>query len=133
MSEHLRFLFGISIPLFIAHGIEEYMTGFVHEDASFAFVFRRILELPTAESAFLVFQIMVWLLLIVSALLISGAKWQRRLLAIPGVLYVLETHHLFETIIRQSYYPGSVTAIAFPVLGFFFWKEYAHASAFNNS
>src|SRR3989344_2677749 len=36
--------------------------------------------------------------------------------------------HVIEVIVKQSYYPGSLTATAFPVLAFFFWKEHFRTS-----
>lgn len=109
------------------------MTGFFRIDPSFLWVFRPILGMPVDQASFLTFQIMLWLLLIMSALLLLGKRWQRGLLAILGAVYVLEIHHLIEAIIRQSYYPGSLTAIAFPVLAFFFWREYLHSAVSGNS
>ena len=133
MIRTLRSIFFLSIPIFIVHGIEEYVMGFTKIDPIFRFIFQPVLSMSTDQGTFLVFQIMLWLLLIVSALLLLGEKWQRRLFIIPGIFYIVEVHHLIETIMRQSYYPGSLTAIAFPVLAFFFWKEYLHASTSHNS
>lgn len=133
MLTKLHWIFIASIPVFILHGTEEYMMGFFRIDPVFLWVFQPVLRMPADQASFLIFQIMLWLLLIVSALLLLGKRWQRCLLVIPGIIYILEMHHLIEAIMRQSYYPGSITAIAFPVLAFFFWKEYPHSSASSNS
>lgn len=124
MFHPLRTIFYLSIPIFIVHGIEEYLTGFASIDPIFAFVFRPVISMATNQGLFIVFQGMVWLLLIVSALLLLDERWQQRLILIPGILYILEIHHLIEVVIRRSYYPGSFTAIAFPILAYYFWKEY---------
>ena len=124
MFPKLRFLFFLSIPLFVIHGIEEYVTGFPDVDTFFMIIFRPVMSLPLPQATFVVFQVMLWLLLILSALVLLGERWQRRLLIIPGIVYILEAHHLIEAIIRWTYYPGSLTAIFFPILAFFFWREY---------
>lgn len=124
MLTKLHWIFIASIPVFILHGIEEYLTGFFQIDPIFLWVFQPILGMPTEQASFIVFQIMVWVLLIVSALLLQGNRWHRRLLLIPGVLYILEAQHLIEAAWRQGYYPGSLTAIVFPILAFFFWREF---------
>ena len=120
----LRNIFLLSIPIFILHGMEEYITGFTQVDPIFLWVFRPLLDMSVNQATFLVFQIMLGVLLIVSALLILGEKWQRRMIIIPGLLYIFEFHHLYEAIIRKTYYPGLITALFFPFVAFFFWKAY---------
>ena len=39
ISQKLKTLFYISIPVFIAHGLEEFFNGFYNVDWSFRFVF----------------------------------------------------------------------------------------------
>ena len=123
MFSNLRKIFFVSIPVFIAHGIEEYVTGFPQIDSTFAFVFRPVLNMSVENGTFIVFQIMVWLLLIICWLLLLGENWQKRLIVIPGVLYIFEFHHIIEAIIRWEYYPGLFTGLAFPIFAFLFWKE----------
>lgn len=126
ISRKLRRIFIFSIPIFMAHGIEEYLTGFYDSDPISVFVFKPFSGMAVSQATFGVFQIMVWILLVVSALLLSKS-WQWRLVLIPGIIYLFEIHHLIEAIVRWSYYPGSLTAIAFPILAFFFWKEFFQA------
>ena len=123
VSYKLRFLFLISTILFVFHGVEEYMTDFHHIDASFRFVFSPLFTEDPQTAAFVTFQIMLWILLVISFLLLQGKKWIPRLLFIFGVVMILESHHLFEALLTQSYYPGMVTALFFPFVAFFFWKE----------
>lgn len=125
MFRKLRTIFAWSIPVFIAHGIEEYVMGFPDTDPIFGFAFQSILVMDTANAVFIMFQIMLWILLIVSLLMLHGEQWQRRLLLIPGIVYVFEFHHLYEAIVRQQYYPGTFTSLLFPVFAVFFWKEYS--------
>lgn len=127
MTRNLRSIFLLSIPIFVVHGTEEYLTGFADVDSSFAFVFQPILKMSVAQGTFLVFQMMLWLLLIVSGLLLLGEQWQRRLLICFGIIYVLELHHIIEAAMRLEYYPGLLTSFAFPFLAFFFWKEWLYS------
>ncbi|TSC59139.1 MAG: Uncharacterized protein Greene041662_646 [Candidatus Peregrinibacteria bacterium Greene0416_62] len=124
MFHRLRTIFAWSIPVFIAHGVEEYLTGFTKVDPIFAFVFQPVLRMPVANGTFVVFQVMAWILLIVCAVLLLGERWQKRLLIIPGLLYIFEMHHLIEALLRWNYYPGLLTAIVFPVFAVLFWREY---------
>lgn len=75
------------------------------------------------QAAFLLFQIMIWLLLVISFLLITKEKWRLRVMVIPGSIYIFELHHFWEALISGGYYPGVITAIAFPIIGFLFWQE----------
>lgn len=123
ISSKLKTIFGLSIPLFIAHGLEEYFTGFYNIDSHFLFVFRRFVDISVYQATFLIFQIMIWLLFSISFLLISGVKWQLRLMILLGLGYIYETHHIMKAIYFSSYYPGLITALGFPIIAFFFWRE----------
>lgn len=123
ISEKLKIIFFISIPVFIAHGLEEYFNGFYNIDSHSNFMLGYFNTLPNPQAIFLLFQIMLWFVLIISALLISGEKWQLRLMIIPGLVYIYELHHFWKAFEVGGYYPGVITAIAFPIIGFLFWKE----------
>ena len=123
ISKKLKTIFALSIPLFIAHGVEEYFTALYNVDSHVKFMFGYFFTLPTPQAIFLLFQIMLWFTLIISLLLISGEKWQLRLMVIPGLIYIYELHHFWKAFEVWSYYPGLITAIAFPIIGFLFWKE----------
>ncbi len=122
-SKKLKTIFFISIPVFIAHGLEEYFTGLYNVDSHVKFMFGYFYTLSIPQAIFLLFQIMLWFVLIVSAFLISGEKWQSRLMIIPGLVYIYELHHFWKAIEVGGYYPGVITATAFPIIAFLFWKE----------
>ena len=124
ISTKLKTIFAISIPLFIAHGVEEIMTGFYSVDAWDAYLFQPFAQLSLHGVMFVTFQLMLWLLLIVSLALLSGDRWRFRMLAVIGVVYVFELHHVFKAILAGGYYPGLITSLAFPVIAYFFWKEW---------
>ena len=123
ISNKLKTLFFVSIPFFIAHGFEEYFTGFFNVDPSIKFVFGHIATMPPYQAVFLLYQIMLWLLLVVSALFILGGKWPLRLMTIFGLIYIFELSHIWGALVLGNYYPGLITFLAFPILGFLYWKE----------
>ena len=123
VSYRLRLFFLLAALVFIAHGTEEYLTDFHHIDPIFRFVFAPLLIGDSFRASFVTFQIMIWILLLLSFLLLLGRKYVLGLLCIPGVVMILELHHLLEALIARSYYPGALTALLFPFLAFFYWKE----------
>ncbi len=123
ITEKLKNLFLLSTLLWIAHGIEELTTGMYRVDSHVHFMFGFVNSLTPIHAAFLVFQIMLWLMLLVSYLLLLGPKWQLRLMFIPGLVLVYEFHHFYKAIEVGGYYPGLFTALLFPIIGFLFWKE----------
>ena len=123
MSQKLKTLFYISIPVFIAHGLEEFFTGFYNVDWSTKLVFGFLNSMSVPQATFLVFQIMLWITLIVFASLISNEKWRLRLMFLPGVIFLAELHHPWSVITSWDYYPGAITAVPLLILGFLFWRE----------
>ena len=123
MSQKLKTIFTISIPFFIAHGLEELFNGFYNIDWSVKVMFGFFNEMPVPQATFWVFQIMIWLALIVFAFLISNEKWRLRLMFLPGVIFIVELHHIWKALESWNYYPGVITAIPIAIIGFFFWKE----------
>lgn len=123
ISKKLKTIFIISIPFFITHGLEEIFNNFYNVDWSTKLVFGFLNEMPVPQATFIVFQIMVWLALIVFAFLITSEKWRLRLMFLPGIIYIVELHHIWSAIKIWSYSPGLVTALPLLILGFFFWKE----------
>ena len=124
ISKKLKIIFGFSIPLFIAHGMEEYIMGFYDMSPDFLFVFSPLFAMPEGPALFLLLQIMVWLLLSISFLLIFGGLWPRRVMTLLGLLYVYELHHFIDAFRASGYAPGLITALVFPVFAVLFWREF---------
>ncbi len=108
-------LLKIAVPLFVAHAIEEYSTGFLGLDPLFRWVTMHGLPtvaLYTAEQIALVV-LLVW------------AIYRPMLLLriFIGLIFILEITHIIPALAQISYYPGLVTAVLLLVLGFFYWKE----------
>ena len=123
ISQKLKTILYISIPVFIAHGLEEIFNGFYNVDWGFKLVFGFLETMSVPQATFIVFQVMIWLAFIVFAFLIASEKWRLRLLILSGIIYVFELHHIWKALESRSYYPGAITAIAFLATGFVFWKE----------
>ena len=123
ISPKLKTIFSLSIPLFIVHGLEEYFQDFFMIDSHVDFVFGYLYTLPIQQATFLLFQFALWLILIFTAILIANDTWRLRLMIIPGLIYIYEFHHFRKALIAWDYYPGVITAILFPLIGFLYRKE----------
>ncbi len=124
LTPRLITIFGISIPVFALHGMEEFATHFYDVDAQSQAIFGIFNSMSNHGATFLVFQLMLWLLLTVSFLLLLGKSVQFYLLGIVGLVYLYEMHHVYKAVTLASYYPGLITSLAFPVIAYFFWKEW---------
>ncbi len=124
ISPRLKFIFGVSIPLFILHGTEEFLTGFYNLDQWDEWIFGLLPFVSTHQAMFATFQFMFWLLLAISLILFLGERQRFYMLAILGVIFVFELHHPIKALLAGGYYPGLVTSLGFPVLAFFFWREW---------
>ena len=122
-NTRLQNLFLVSIPLFVAHGLEEYFTGFYAVDSHVRFVFGFLEPFASLQDIFLAFQIFFWTALVVAYILFTKRIWPIQLPFLLGLVFVYELHHVYKMYITGSYYPGVVTAIPLLLLGFFFWKE----------
>ncbi len=127
ITKRLKIIFALSIPLFVLHGIEEFTTHFYDIDIHSQKIFGVLSGLSNHGATFVTFQVMLLLLLLISFLLILGEKWRFNTLAIIGAIYIYELHHIYKAIMVGGYYPGLYTALLFPVLAFFFWKEWLRA------
>ena len=119
ISQKLKTIFSISIPFFIAHGLEEYFTGFYKIDPSYRYLSGGLSDFPLV---FLIYQALLWSLLFLVYFLFTK-NWIKWILILVGIIYIAELQHLAMTIISKQYYPGTITSIAFPIIGFLFWKE----------
>ena len=121
ISSKLKNIFALSIPVFIVHGLEEYFTGFYRIDPLIQDVFGKF-SLGLANT-FIVFQIVFWLLLALGLFLVEKNILPRMISVIMGLIILFEFSHIYEAIVIGGYYPGLITALVFPIVAFFFWKE----------
>ena len=123
-SKKLKLLFAISIPIFMVHGLEELWTNFYSVDTHYHALIGALHGMPVYKATFLLFNVMTWLWLITSLLLITNPKWQLRLAFLPMVLYVFELHHLIDIARALRYTPGAITGLAFPFLAVLYGRQW---------
>src|SRR3989344_1708711 len=97
ISQRLVTLFGLSIPLFIVHGLEEYFNNFYNIDPHSEFIFGFFKNMSNFQSSFLLFQIMLWFLFLIAFLLLKQ-KWTLGLMTIIGLVYLYEFHHFIQAV-----------------------------------
>ena len=122
LTKKTKILFLALSILFVFHGIEEYITGFYNIDKIFQQVFWFIGGMTVSQASFLIFQIFFWLLLLVVNILLFFPK-SNFLVYFFLLITIFELHHLLESLINWSYYPGLFTSILFPVLGYLIYKN----------
>jgi len=124
ISDKLKKIFLISIIVFIAHGIEEFLTEFTKIDFSYRYIMNLLTPLGFDLAVGWTFQVLLWLLLIVAYLLmINKRSITLALLTIWGLVFIFEFHHIYKTLTIGSYYPGLITALIFVGIGVWFWRE----------
>lgn len=116
----LEFVFLLLIVLFVIHGLEEYFTGFYEIDWSYRFIFGSLSDIP---QVFLLYQLGLWLLLLLTFLLLKRGKRITWLLVAMGIVSILELQHVYAALTQGSYYPGLITSLLFPVVAVYYWKE----------
>jgi len=117
ISKKLKLVFGISIPVFIAHGLEEYFTKLYDFDPFYQFF-------SNPKAVFIFFVLVLGnILLIASYILIRKNKWVFGLSIALGLLFIFELIHIYDAIRVGGYYPGLITSFAFPILAIFLGKE----------
>ncbi|MBY0538837.1 HXXEE domain-containing protein [Patescibacteria group bacterium] len=124
ISNKLKYIFGLSIPLFIAHGIEEILTGFYNLDQWDEWIFGLLPFSSNPEAAFITSQVMLWLTFIILYFSLASERTRLYLLALVGVIYIFELHHPIKAVLVGGYYPGLITSLLFPVVAFYFWREW---------
>lgn len=123
ISKKLNLLLLLSIPIYFFHGMEEYFNGFYQTDSVSRFFFQPFQSMNSLQATFLLFQIMILVILIISFLLLQGKKYVLYMVTIFGLFFIFEFHHLYKAITQTEYYPGLITALIIYILGFFYWKE----------
>ena len=125
ITEKLKKLTFLSLILIYAHGLEEILMGFYKVPSVLMIWNDHLTSIP--EAVYYASHIPWWLFLIPMFLLVLGGKWTLRVLALFGIVFVFEIHHLLGALfITHGYYPGLITAIFYPIIGFFYWKELIH-------
>ena len=102
----------LSIGGLIIHGIEEYIMEFHLIDVSFSYVFSPFFSMPPEQSVFLLYQLFLWILLIVVWCIIGKPKYSIPIfVGLLWILLILESQHLIQTVIEMNYYPWFFSAL----------------------
>jgi hypothetical protein len=122
VSKRLTTLFVLALGLIYLHGVEEVLTGFPRVDSFMKF--GASFFNTSSENFYWISHIFLWWLPIpVIFLILRRRTIILPLLALFGLVFVFELHHLVKAALAQSYYPGMITAFFYPILGVFFYKE----------
>lgn len=121
VTKRLKYIILIALGLIYAHGLEEIITGFYLSDSTMELL-GSYFNLST-QSFYWVSHAVWWIgLAILSFVVLIKGKllW---LLSLFGIVFFIELHHIGKAIFTGNYYPGMLTAILYPLLGIFYWKE----------
>ncbi len=121
ISDKLKHIFLISLLLIYAHGIEEIIGGFQYFD-SFMVSGANYFGI-TPEIFYWVSHMIFWLSLPILFLLFHQRRVGLILITIFGGIFIIELHHPIKAILASQYYPGTITALFYPIIGIFFWKQ----------
>ena len=106
----------VALPLFFLHTLEEYFFNFIETDASIGWLANMFDVSRT--NAYWTVQVLVYVYLL---LLIYNPA--RKIMYVPlGVIFVVEIHHIWETVTQWNYASGFWTSIPLVILGAVFWK-----------
>lgn len=121
ISSKLKNFFFLAVALIYLHALEEVLTGFPSSD-SFMVVGGKMFD--TTSEVFYWTSHAIWLLGVpVIFILARRSKFLLSLLALFGIVFITEFHHLIKALFRVGYYPGMITAFFYPVLGIFYWRQ----------
>lgn len=121
ISKKLNSLFLISLVLIYAHGLEENLTGFPQTDPFMVFGAQYFGTTP--EIFYWVSHLIWWLSVPLLFVLLKRTRILLFLLTLFSFIFVIELHHTIKAIFAKSYYPGLITAVFYPLIGYFFWTE----------
>lgn len=125
VMSRLKAIFALSIPLFIAHALEEYITKFYERDAWDEFFPARFVASPEQASiVFLLVQVVLVCLLFGILFVRMNERMRWWLFAGVGLLYVYELIHVVRALLAGTYYPGLITAVLFVPIALVFWREW---------
>ncbi len=103
------------------HGFEEIMTGFPNSDI-FIINGGDYFNM-SSESFYWIFHTLFWTSLPLLYLLFHKKPIAIWLFSLFGVFFIFELHHIIKAVYFSNYYPGLLTALIYPFIGIFYWKE----------
>jgi len=106
----------LAIVVYAPHLLEEHLTG-MWNDPLIVQAFAPLAALPARESAYLLFQVMLGLALLMTYAFSRGDMGRRIVLAPLAIALLCESHHLVRALTTHSYNSGLATALPMPLLG----------------
>lgn len=121
VTKKLKEIFLITlIPIYL-HGIEEIFTGFAKTDY-FMQIGASFLQI-SPHQFYWISHLLFWVSLPLLYLLFNKKKVAIYLFSLFSVFFVVELHHIIKAIFVNDYYPGLLTALIYPIIGVFYYKE----------
>lgn len=121
ISNKLERIFLISLFLIYIHGVEEIIGGFQHFDSFMIFGAKYFSTTP--EMFYWISHLIWWFSVPLIFIVFKKYRFILLIMAIYGTVFIIEFHHVIKAFIAKSYYPGTITALFYPLIGFFYWKE----------
>ena len=106
----------ISIPLFLIHAVEEYLTGFYNGDETISFLGTTLGMSPL--SIFILLQIFLFAVILV--VLLRKSRIRKIGLIVFGLILLLELSHPVSSLIGGQYTPGLYTSVPIIIIGVFY-------------
>ncbi len=121
ISHQLKRIFLSSLVLIYAHGLEEIIGGFQHFDSFMIFGAKYLGTTP--ETFYWISHLIWWISLPVLFFLFNKSRLGLALMSLYGLVFIVELHHPIKGFLVGRYYPGMITALLYPVFGFFYWRQ----------
>lgn len=125
ISKNLTKVFLLSLILIYAHGVEEVLTAFQHNDPFIIFGAQYLNTTP--EMFYWVSHLIWWISIPLLFTIFRESKFIFTLMALYGIVFIIEPHHIVKALLVRNYYPGMITALFYPIVGFFYWKQLVKA------
>lgn len=122
-------LFLLSVLVMLAHKVECWVTEEWVESPFFQLLVSLGPDLDVnpahafGEALFLVFVFWLFAGLFMGWLLLRGGAAAWAALAVWGLTFVLEWHHVVRALARSGYYPGLYTAVVYLVVMAVYWRS----------
>ena len=112
----------LAIIVYAPHLLEEHLTG-MWNDPLIVQAYAPLAALPAREAAYLLFQTMLGLGLLMTYAFSQGVSGRRLVLAAVAIALLCESHHLIRAVLTHSYNSGLATALPMPAAGsWILWK-----------
>lgn len=120
VSKKLKSITFVALGVIYLHGVEEILMGFYQNDSTMK-LFGHYFNL-SANEFYWISHLIWWITLPILFLLVVKKQlfW---LMVLFGIVFIVEIHHLIKAAQAMTYYPGMLTAIFYPIIGFFYWRE----------